>query len=629
VLRILIFAILAGVPAHAAIDASTAALQSRAASAGLADTTEWRNLLHFPEGRARSDILPSDFFLSPQGHLDPNAELSATIAALAAPEPGTPGSHAICDYPARLAFLRDRLDWSPRVEPTCPERRAWTRDGAITGASLVFASGDFANPASFFGHLLMRFTTGEGDDAFSDAFDQGLNFGALVPRDENMLVYMVRGLTGGYLSSYSHGDYFSEHHAYAEIQQRAVWEYRLDLNPEQVSFLVNHSWELRRARWRYYFFTKNCASEFARLIEIALGRPARPVGKPWATPIDVFETVARMRHADGRPVVSEIRGIPSRQARFRAVYDQLDGSEAEALHAFVSGDPTALDGLDPTTRARVLDAALQYLSFARSVASDEEKDEIAGLSSRAVIQRLRLPSGSELTVPDRLASPPPHEGHGSTMVSFGAFRNSRLGTGAILEVRPALSDFLSLDAGTLANSELQALSLSVIATEGDVALRRFDLFSIGTLAASTTGVGLDHARPFRLRAGVEARSLGCTDCLVAFAEGGLGTALFATEGHAAAAFLDVRAEGGSEDGSALELGPGLITTGSLGPSMKYRLAASMRTDLLGSGEPRRSLDLGLRLGASETWDVRLDARAEKGFGEGLVTEVGGSIRLHF
>src|SRR5437870_6386966 len=60
--------------------------------------------------------------------------------------------------------------------------------GATTGA---------AGPASSFGHSLLRLNTEDGS-ASDGLVDLGVNFGALVPDGESTLVYVVKGLSGGY-----------------------------------------------------------------------------------------------------------------------------------------------------------------------------------------------------------------------------------------------------------------------------------------------------------------------------------------------------------------------------------------------------------------------------------------------
>ncbi|MEL6683508.1 MAG: DUF4105 domain-containing protein, partial [Pseudomonadota bacterium] len=225
------------------------AVIQKATVAGIATSARWRSLLHFRQGRNQSEILPGPFFLSVDGAQNAQAELLATIAAAYAPIGPDPNTHAMCRYPARMRFLQQQLDWIAPVNPACNDLQRWRRNGNIDGVSLVFASGDLGNPASFFGHILLKINEG-GDGALSatDLDDRSVNFGALVPDNENAFVYMVRGLIGGYPSSYSSTTYFEQSHDYGETQLRDLWEYRLNLDPDEVQFLVDHTWELQEAR---------------------------------------------------------------------------------------------------------------------------------------------------------------------------------------------------------------------------------------------------------------------------------------------------------------------------------------------------------------------------------------------
>jgi hypothetical protein len=138
-----------------------AAAAARAEAAGPEGEPAWRKLLHYKGGRSRADT-PA-FFLSPRGRDDPAAELEATRAAMADPARRHPPTrqHPQCAFPARHRFLRERTGFAaPRV--ACPDFEEWRdRLGART-VSLIFTSAYAENPASMFGHTLLRLDRGGG-----------------------------------------------------------------------------------------------------------------------------------------------------------------------------------------------------------------------------------------------------------------------------------------------------------------------------------------------------------------------------------------------------------------------------------------------------------------------------------
>ena len=96
----------------------------------LSESRGWRTLLHYDSflGRTKSearDKNPGDFFTSPKGLTDPEAELEFTIQALltdiGSPEP------ARCRFPAREIFVvRELAIDTKRLPPVnCVKYRDW------------------------------------------------------------------------------------------------------------------------------------------------------------------------------------------------------------------------------------------------------------------------------------------------------------------------------------------------------------------------------------------------------------------------------------------------------------------------------------------------------------------------
>src|SRR5688572_1394842 len=118
----------------------------------LSEHPYWRALLHYKGGS--SEIVSPEFFLSPQGSADAAAELAATLAALIEVPGEKPDNHAQCRFPARYKWLRKSLDWGVLQPPpvACPQYAAYTMQHNVESLSLIYATGYFSNPASFYGH---------------------------------------------------------------------------------------------------------------------------------------------------------------------------------------------------------------------------------------------------------------------------------------------------------------------------------------------------------------------------------------------------------------------------------------------------------------------------------------------
>ncbi|MCH2283974.1 MAG: DUF4105 domain-containing protein, partial [SAR324 cluster bacterium] len=164
----------------------------------------WLKLLHFysigesvGQWSFKSDIVSSSFFLSPEGKTDPAEELKSTLKALLRPVNDNPDQHARCKFIARFEWLRSQLDFPELTELTCPLFERWANLKEATGISIVFVSSFLKNPASTFGHLLIKFNSRNRHFGHS-LLRPTLNFGAIVNPDDNPFTYALRGIFGGY-----------------------------------------------------------------------------------------------------------------------------------------------------------------------------------------------------------------------------------------------------------------------------------------------------------------------------------------------------------------------------------------------------------------------------------------------
>src|SRR6202162_3789032 len=135
-----------GTESGGAPDGSADELIQRQRVLGLSRSAEWSSLLHLrklPLRAAQSEADGPDFFFAPQGKIDPDAELEATLRAFAGPpvvedDPqAVPGDtrtrvgtqHPQCRFPARYAYLKIALtiDGQRLPEQSCPRVQEFRR----------------------------------------------------------------------------------------------------------------------------------------------------------------------------------------------------------------------------------------------------------------------------------------------------------------------------------------------------------------------------------------------------------------------------------------------------------------------------------------------------------------------
>lgn len=216
----------------------------------LSNHPKWRSLLHIKENNI-SEITDINFFLSKQ--TNPKTELETLLKEKSCEN--------ICKYPARYKFLSDALDLNISFEH-CVDLQKFLKDSRGETASIVFASSFLGSPSSYFGHTFIKIN--KKDNPF---FSQTISFAAEVPQDTNFFRLISKGMSGGFEGRYTVAPYFKLTEGYNIIEQRTLYEYKLNLTKEQIEDMLWHTYEMLSIRIPYKFFTENCSYEIFWLFE--------------------------------------------------------------------------------------------------------------------------------------------------------------------------------------------------------------------------------------------------------------------------------------------------------------------------------------------------------------------------
>lgn len=386
-------------------------LRSRSRALTLAQSSGWRLLMKVPQGGGASQVLSPDFFLSPLGREDAAAELDATLDALQSPFEDE-DRDARCRFPARRQWLGQQLGVREWLQPDarCTRLHRWLDFSRLRRVSVSLVSGYFGNPASAFGHALLRFETDRqpGDNALGDLT---LNFGALVPEQENMLRYVAKGLTGGYDAGFSDKDFAEHDQVYVRGENRDIWHYELALDAPAAQLLALHAREIAGRKFQYFFLSRNCAWRLAEMLELVLPVSLRQGSdEAWYIPVELFERLEAAQAA-GRPVYRRVQFQASAQRELLARLRQLTPPERRVFTAVLMNEGVQLaidlDGLAPPQAQRIIEVLLEWTNWKNP--TGQVKDEMAAverLKQRLLQARLRLPTGaSSLAAPAPLPSP--------------------------------------------------------------------------------------------------------------------------------------------------------------------------------------------------------------------------------
>jgi Domain of unknown function (DUF4105) len=377
----------------------------------LANHPTWRKLLHYERNENFSVVLTDSFFLVSTGRYDSKAELIATINAYFLPWGENGNEHARCRFPARYFWLSKKLSLPhyELKEPRCQKLKRWALLDTVKSVSLLSVSGYLGNPASTFGHALLKLNTDSPVDQ-AGFFDLTINYGALVPEDENSLRYVVRGLFGGYEAGFSDKYFYTEDQVYSRRELRDIWDYRLNLSDDERALLIFHIWEIVGKKFKYYFLNKNCAYRLAELLDLVLEEEVVDSGRFWYYPVELFHRLKDIdearKKASGKNLIQSVRFIPSSERRLYHQIKLLNEDELIAFNAIVLEGVASMSEYQsrfPVDRQIVLlDSLLAYQQY-RLLAEEphptltrrKEKDQI-------LLARLRLPARSRLAfeIPD-------------------------------------------------------------------------------------------------------------------------------------------------------------------------------------------------------------------------------------
>ena len=487
------------------------ALQQKARKNNLSDNPVWHRLLHFHNRwQSKESTLDSKtFFLSPNGKTDPDHELQATLRAFFMPTDKLEkikGKHATynhpqCLFPARYAWLNEQLDFDTHlmIPIKCTDYQEFKSALDVKRVALIFTSAYMGNPASFFGHTLLRLDSKEDTPLLSHA----LNYGAITGSDGG-LSFIFKGVFGGYNGIFSVYPYYDTVNLYNNMENRDIWEYRLNLSAPQIERLVAHIWELGHNSANYYFFSENCSYMLLETLNAAipdqdLTEPFyRPFFSNYTIPVDTIRTVLEQKN-----ILHEAIYRPSRQSKLKHAYAFLSEAEKTALHKLLKTPRHIEDVLNTDLtdqqKANVLVTAYEYIQYA-FIAGDIPLDEMRRDSIKILTPLSSIKQKSNITdVPDPKKRP--DEGHLSAAAALYTGRRDHQNF-IDLTFRPAYHTLIDETAGFLPFGSITYLDTTLrwYENDNDLRLQRLSFVDIMSLAPRNK---LFKPFSFKLNTGIE------------------------------------------------------------------------------------------------------------------------------
>ncbi len=586
--------------ACAPLQAATAVDASRIQQ--LADAPYWIALGHYTPGKLggwRSYVDDRKFFLAPDGAHHPAQELKATLDALYA-APGLADKHAQCVFPARTRWLRDQLQLKdlPRVD--CQGFNAWFKDVSPHSTVLIFPAAYLNSPSSMFGHTLLRVDQADVVADKTALLSYAINFGAYIEGSDNSILYAWKGLAGGYPGLFSMVPYQQKLAEYNRLENRDLWEYRLNLTPTETARMVEHVWELQQVRFDYFFFDENCSYRLLELLQVA--RPGLQLTAQFPLTAIPTDTVKAVRDAG---LVEKIDYRPSRERELLGRAEPLSSDE-QALALALSNDTSQLQA--PAFKATPKDrqALIQDTAFRleRYRATGQERDPARTQRSFELLRAINGNPPPPLTL-DRPGLP--ENGHDSRTWQLGlGSRDDR--AFAEYGLRMAYHDLNDNAYGFPLGAQIEILGLKVRQYEGNQwQLQRLDLATIRSL---TPRNALLQPLSWQVTGGLErVLSKHGDETLVSHVNGGAGGTWQLSEQVLGFALGTVRVEHNADFDALVSPAAG-FDTGLLWRNPLGNLSLEAQGDYFTNGEVRRTLSLNQQWELTRNLGLRLSAQRQ-------------------
>jgi hypothetical protein len=564
----------------------------------LSERVEWLNLLHFkpypywPGSHSLADD-PS-FFNAPDGKTSAASELEATLKAFFSQlEETDKQQNPQCRFVARYHWLDQQLKFDSarlKAQP-CKRFHDWQQGVNPHEITLVFPSSYLNSPASMYGHTLLRIDAKDQDERTRLlAYTVGY---AASTSETNGLIFAWEGLTGGYPGVFQTAPYYLKVSEYSDMENRDIWEYRLNFTQEEIERLVRHIWEMGPTYFDYYFFDENCAYEVLSLLDVA--RPSLALTDEfrwWAIPSDTVRAVTEKNKLLKQSIYRPSNATVIMQ-RLRNMTPSARKLGKDLSLGAIQVSDQKIHQLAAEEQAQVLELSYDYIAYLR--ASKADWPEAGKLSRELLVARsaLNVPSATPSVETPAVR---PDQGHKSLRAGLGGGNRDGVGYQEMV-VRPAYHDQNDPGEGYIRGAQIQFFNLALRHYENAEGVRVVKFVPIDIFSLSSYNQFFQSSS-WKINAGWARKRLpDGSEPLVSRINGGIGRAWDAPSlDHPVAqtyAFLDITAEGTAQytNGYSLGMGPaaGIIAD----VNRNWRLHGYARVQRFGLGEPHTTAELSL------------------------------------
>lgn len=440
-----------------------------AKGADYADFPQWAAIGHYHKKWYgwKSEIGSDNFYLSPQGRSDPKKELEASVALFHSDDDETK-----CRFPARYKLLRQAgLIETPF--PKCEGYEQFVTDLQPSGVTLLFTDAYMNNSSSLFGHTLIRIDTKRKG---TQLLAHGLNYGAYTQGTPNGPVYAIFGIFGFFPAGFTIKPYYDVINTYNNLENRDIWEYGLDLTPEEIDLMVAHLWEIGQTTTPYYFFTKNCSYMLMEVLDAV--RPELQLSESFRFKTIPLDTVKKVNQQKG--LVKSVNYRPSRRRKIEHRISQMSPAQFKAFLRVINNEDYDVSDLEKEKRADVLETAYQYVQY-QYIARKIQLSEYRRKSFKLLKRRNQENGGQKFD--ENIEGKNPVLSHDSALVALGAGSYNGK-TFQEVRLRPAYHSLTDRPYGYLQGAEINFMETVVrrYDSKNKYVLQQINLLELASLS---------------------------------------------------------------------------------------------------------------------------------------------------
>ena len=567
----------------------------------LSQETQWRHLLHYHQvgifSPYESQADDPDFFLSEHGKTDPLAELKATLQAF---KDDTSTAH--CDYPARFNWIDLQLPGVLPSKPICADYETWRGELAPEGLTLIFPAAYLNSPSSMFGHTLIRIDSTRHSNVL---LDYSVNYAANADPTDSELVFTYKGLSGGYPGVFSVLPYYEKVKEYSHLEARDVWEYKLDINSEELEQFVRHVWEVKDTHFDYYFFTENCSYHLLTLLDASSDR--FNLASEFFSNVIPADTVRALTQ---KGFVTEAQFRPSSLSKMESMQAQMSATQVDLALALSKNTPEsnpAVESLSPVEQAQTLDLAYLYTRYLanknRQTSAELSKTSLSLLSQRSKNKQ------SDVFEPLTPPTTRDYQGHRSHRVQAGLGRE--LDSNYLeLGLRMAYHDWLDTLAGYIPGDRLEMFHLQFRQWHRDDNKAQLQRLRFIDIASLTPRSELFKPLSWYVSTGLN-RNTNQPDELAPYLSGGSGLSYsWGNQLFSVLANTELNADNDIDSGYRFALGPKFVWLNQF-DHWSTSVELSRPFDIAGARFETSSAKFGISKKINQHWQIRLETQYQE------------------